>query len=270
MAGYLFVINNYIPMIICLICTIISLIISFGFKDIYVINKKSRKSIGKFVKGYKKDLKDSFIFIKRSNRMKSYILFASVFYALIKIFDTYKFELLTDVNVGEEQFAIIIAVLSLIAAISVRFNKKIQKKFKNRTLTAISLTYILSWIIIGIISITLFDNIIIPLILMFYIIIRLCDSNWYIIKERYLKNFTEPETREKITFTFELVTAFSGGIAALIGAWILHVIDIRHAILLVALGGLVLIVLALDYMRTRFGLRPKEYTDEDIKFYLKK
>lgn len=268
MSGYLFVINNYAPMIICFIGTVISLIISLGFKDIYLVDNKKRKSVGKFAKEYKTDIADSLKFIKRSNRMKSYLFFAAVFYALINIFDTYKFDLLTEVNIGEEQFAVIIALLSLMASISVSFTKKIQKQFKNRTLTFLSLSYILSWIAIGIVSLTLANSIIIPIILMFYVINRLCDSQWVIVKGRYLKNFTKPGTREKITFTFELVTAIAGGSAALIGAWILKITDIRHAIILVALGGLALIVIALDYMKTRFGLKPKEYTKEDIKFYI--
>ncbi len=39
-AGYLFVINNYLPMLICLGFIIISTIISFGFKDIYEVKKE--------------------------------------------------------------------------------------------------------------------------------------------------------------------------------------------------------------------------------------
>ena len=269
MAGYLFVINNYIPMIICLICIIISLILSFIFKDVYTVDKFYKKKIGRFVKEYKTDIKDSLKFIKRSNRIKAYILFASVFYALITIFDTFKFELLTDVGVGAEQFSMIIASLSLIAAVSVSFSEKVQKKLKNRTLTGISLIYILSWLSIGIVSLSITNNIIIPIVLMLYVIIRRCDSQWYIVRGKYLKNFTKQKTREKITFTFELITSIVGGIAALVGAWILEVTDIRHAIVLVSLGGFALLIMVLDYMKTRFGLRPKEYRKEDIKFYLK-
>ena len=267
-AGYLFVINNYVPMIICLICAIISLILSFVFKEIYPVDKKNRKKISKFVKEYKVNIKDSLKFIKRSRRIKAYILFAAVFLSLITIFDTFKSELLTDIGVGAEQFSMIFASLSLIAAISVSFSSMIQKKLRNKTLTFISIIYLLSWLSIGIVVLNITNNIIIPIVLMFYVIIRRCDSQWYIIKGKYLKNYTTQKTREKITFTFEFITSIAGGIAALIGAWILEVTDIRHAILLVSLGGLALIVMVLDYMRTRFGLKPKEYSKEDIKFYI--
>ena len=64
-----------------------------------------------------------------------------------------------------------------------------------------------------------------------------------------LKNFTSPSSREKITFTFELINSLAGGLAALVGAAILEMTDIRHAIILVALGGFAIMVVVLDYMQ---------------------
>lgn len=266
MAGYLFVINNNIPMIICALCVLIAFIISCKFKDIYPVNKAKRKTIGKFIKEYKTDIASSLMFIKKSRRIKAYLLFGSLFYAILRIMDTYKSNLLTDSGIQSEQYAIIIAILSLIAAVSVGFAKNIQNKFKNKTLTAISMTYLLSWVAIGTIALTMTNNIAIPFILMLYVVNRICDSQWYIVRGKYLKNFTRPESREKITFTYELITSLAGGLAALLGAAILEITDIRHAIILVALGGLALMIIVLDYMRTRFGLKPKEYKKEDIKF----
>lgn len=266
MAGYLFVINNNIPMIICALCVLIAFMISCKFKDIYPVNKEKRKTIGKFIKEYKTDIVSSLQFIKKSRRIKSYLLFGALFYAILRIMDTYKSNLLTDSGIQSEQYSIIIAVLSLIAAVSVGFAQKIQDRFKNKTLSFISITYLLSWVAIGTIALTMTNNIAIPFILMLYVVNRICDSQWYIVRGKYLKNFTRPESREKITFTYELITSLAGGLAALLGAVILEITDIRHAIILVALGGLALMVIVLDYMRTRFGLKPKEYKKEDIKF----
>ena len=266
MAGYLFVINNNIPMIICALCVLIAFMISCKFKDIYPVNKEKRKTIGKFIKEYKTDIVSSLQFIKKSRRIKSYLLFGALFYAILRIMDTYKSNLLTDSGIQSEQYSIIIAILSLIAAVSVGFAQKIQDRFKNKTLSFISITYLLSWVAIGTIALTMTNNIAIPFILMLYVVNRICDSQWYIVRGKYLKNFTRPESREKITFTYELITSLAGGLAALLGAVILEITDIRHAIILVALGGLALMVIVLDYMRTRFGLKPKEYKKEDIKF----
>lgn len=266
MAGYLFVINNYIPMTICVIGLLISLIISFKFKDIYAVKKENRKSIGKFIKEYKADIVSSLKFIKRSKRIKAYVLFASLFYAIIRIMDIYKSNLLTEIGIQPEQFSMIVAILSLIAAFSVGFAEKIQKRFKNKTLSVISLTYLISWVTIGAISLTMANNIAIPFILALYVVNRICDSQWKIAKEKYLRNFTETKSREKITFSFELIVSLARSLSALVGAAILNATDIKHAIVLVALGGLALMIIVLDYMKSRFGLKPKEYSKEDIKF----
>lgn len=266
MAGYLFVINNYIPMTICAIGLFIALIISFKFKDIYAVKKENRKSIGKFVKEYKTDIASSLKFIKRSKRIKAYVLFAALFYAILRIMDTYKSNLLTEVGIQPEQFSMIVALLSLIAGFSVGFAEKIQNKFKNKTLSVLSLTYLISWITIGVISLKMTNNMAIPLILGLYVVNRICDSQWYMVRGKYLRNFTEPKSREKITFSFELIVSLAGGLSALVGAAILDFTDIKHAIVLVVLGGLALMIIVLDYMKSRFGLKPKEYNKEDIKF----
>lgn len=263
-AGYLFVINNYIPLIICAICLLISLILSIKLEDIN-INKK-KKAISTFIKEYKSDITSSFKFIKKSNRMKSFVIFGAVFYSLIKTMDTYKNNLLTELNVSAEQFSVIIASLSLIAAISSAYTQKLQDRLKNKMLTFISLTYILSWIIIAIISINFYNTIALPIILILYVINKIDIAQWYIVKERYLRNFTREKTRPKITLAFELISCLSAVLISLIGSKILEKLGIKNAILLFSLSGLAVLVVTLDYMRKRFGLRPKEYKKEDIKF----
>ena len=98
-AGYLFVINNYLPMFIALGFCIISTILSFGFKDIYKVeNKKKKSGILSTFKGYKDDLKVSMKFILKSKRMKAYILFQIVIYSLITVIDTYQEDLLVNIR----------------------------------------------------------------------------------------------------------------------------------------------------------------------------
>ena len=270
-AGYLFVINNYIPMYICLFFLIVSFVLSFKFEDIHRSKKeKTGINLKEFLSGYSKDIKSSFNFIKQSNRMKSYVLFATVFYGVIKIMSTCKNDLLIDMKISEEQFSLIYAALSLIAAISAMFSKKVQRKFKNKTLKLISLSYIFSIIGVGIISIKLTNEIAIPLVLMLCCVMRISDSQWYVTEYTYLKNFTNYDTRVKITFTFELIVVGVTSLIAALGSLLLKYIEIRYAILFLGLLALALITIVLDYMRTRIGLKPKEYKKEDIEFILNK
>lgn len=265
-AGYLFVMNNYLPMFVCLGFIIISTILSFKFEDIYEVKKERNISSGLIptLKEYKQDLKTSFKFILKSKRMKAFILFQIVFYSLISIIDTYNGDLLTDIGIPEEQYSMIFAILNLIGGISLSLKKPIEKKFKNRTLAFISLMYIGACIVIGAISTMYADNFIIPVILVMYVIQRISTSIWYILESKYLKNFTNEDMRNKITFTYEFIGGIAASIFSILGGLLLEVASVQNAFLLVGLIALASMVVTLDYMRTRFGLKPEEYRKEDI------
>ena len=266
-SGYLFVINNYIPMYISLLFVILSIIISFKFKDIYRgKQQKNKEKFSNFIKGYSKDIKNSFKFIKQSKRIRAYIIFAAAFYGIIKVMGTYKNDLLIDIGVTEEQYSMIYAVLSMIAAISVTYSRKIQRYFKNKTLTFLSLLYIISIICIGLITFSITNTIALPIVLIFYTVTRICDSQWYVTQYTYLKNFTTASSRNKISFTYELITGIVASIMSLIGAVILDITNIRYAIIFVGLLFLAIMIIILDYMRTRIGLKPKQYTKKDLEF----
>lgn len=266
-AGYLFVMNNYLPMIICLSFIVISTIISFGFKEIYEV-KQDTKEIGftKVFKEYGNDLRSCFKFILKSKRMKAFILFQIVFYSLITIIDTYESDLLTDLKVPEEQFSMIFAVLTLMGGISLTFKRKVEKKYKNRTLAFISLMYIVGCIIVGTISSLVTNQLILPIVLIMYAVMKMSTSIWYILEAKYLKNFTTENMRNKLTFTYELIGGISASIFSILGGLLLRVINIENAFLIVGLIALACMTLTLDYMRKRFGLRPDEYDKEDIIF----
>ena len=268
-AGYLFVINNYIPMIICAGFIVISTIISFKFKDIHKVENTENKNIGKVLKEYKDDLKISFKFILNSKRMKAYILFQVVIYGLIEIIDTYNGDLLISVGIPEEQFSMIFAILTLIGGISISLKRPIERKFKNRTLSLISLTYIGACIIIGVVSSYYKSNIVIPIILIMYALQKISTSIWYILEAKYLKNFTQEEMRNKITFTYEFIGGISASICSILGGLLLKIVDVENAFLLVGLAFLAMMIWVLDYMRTRFGLKPSQYAKEDIEFEIK-
>lgn len=263
-AGYLFVLNNYLPVLICLGFVIISTVLSFGFKDIYSTNKKERNNIGKLLKDYSLDLKESFRFITKSRRMKSYIIFGAIFYGIIKIIDTYKSDLLISKGIPEEQFSMIFAVLTLLAGLAVTLSRKMHKKFRNRTLSFISLLYIGACVLIGIATNVCTNSVSIPIILTMYAVLKMCSAIWYILEYKYLKNFSTEEMRNRIMFTYELIGGIVASTMSVIGSWVLEKFGVDSSFLLVSLVALIAIVLSLDYMRTRFGLNPEEYRKEDI------
>ena len=264
-AGYLFVVNNYLPLIICLCFLIISTILSFRFKEVFK-SKDNNKPVKDRIKGTINGLEKCFKFIFKSKRMKAFILFQIVFYSFIKITDTFRGQLLTDLNVPEEQFSMIFGAFTLIGGISLSLKKNIEKRFKNRTLTFISLMHIGSCIMVGIISNVTTSQIIIPIILIMYSIMKISTSIWWVLETKYLKNFTTESMRNQLTFAYEIIGGIAASICSIISGLLLKVINVEYAFLLFGLFYFACMILVLDYMRKRFGLRPKEYRKEDIEF----
>ena len=267
-AGYLFVMNNYLPIIICLGFIIISTILSFGFEDIYKVERDKKENIKLIatLKEYGNDLKTSFKFIFKSKRMKSFVLFQIVFYSVIEIVETYNSDLLVNIGIPEEQFSMIFAILTLIGGISLSLKRPIEKKFKNRTLSFVSLMYISACIIIGLISTLCSNEMIIPIILILYAVQKMNTSIWYILEAKYLKNFTKEEMRNKITFSYEFIGGIAASIFSILGGLLLNMLNVEKAFLVIGLIALASMIVVLDYMRTRFGLKPEEYTKEDLEY----
>lgn len=266
-AGYLFVINNYIPIFICLLFIVISTILSFRFEDVYEPKEMAKNAnIKDTIKKYSIDLKTAFKFILKSKRMKAYILFQIALYGLIEIISTYSSDLLVTIGIPEEEFSIIFSVLTLIGGISLSLKKPIERKYKNRTLSFISLMYIGACIVIGFVSSMYNSKVIIPIILAMLAVHRICRSIWYILEYKYLKNFTTEDMRNKITFAYEFIGGIAVSIISIIGGLLLNVMKIQNAFLIVGLASLAIMIVVLDYMRTRFGLKPEEYKKEDIEF----
>ncbi len=89
-------------------------------------------------------------------------------------------------------------------------------------------------------------------------------SNYYVLSERYSKNFTTPKTRARISFATEFSTNIIESILLFLTGMLLDGTNITFATLFVGLTLFVLFILALDYMRTRVGLKPEQYSKQDI------
>lgn len=261
-SGYLFVINGYLPMIICLVFTLISTIISTKFKNIYV-NQLEQNYLSHKIMEYKNDFKVSIKNIITSQRLRALLLFMGLFNALLSIMSTYSGNILTELSVKPESFSIINAVLTLIAGIATAFQDKIHQKFKNRTFTFLSLTFSISIILIGGILYSRANNIL-PIILVLFAIRNITMSNYYVLSERYSKNFSTPKTRTRISFAVEFSTNMIEAILLFLAGVLLDGTNITFATLFIGLLSFVLFIFILDCMKTRVGLKPGEYKKTDI------
>ena len=132
MSGFLYEINPYIPVVLTIIFMIFALIISFNFIDV-----KEEKV--KTVKESINDVKEGFIFILKSPRLKSLLLMLGFMWGFICLFGTYGTTLLKDINVSAKYIGIILAVLNIVQGISSTKASNFNQKYKSKSLTYIAL-----------------------------------------------------------------------------------------------------------------------------------
>ena len=257
-AGFLYEINPYIPVIFTIVFMVFALIISFNFIDI-----KEEKV--KTVKESINEVKDGFIFILKSPRLKSLLLMLGFMWGMICLFGTYQTTLLKDINVSAKYIGIILAILDIVQGMSATKANKFNEKHKNKTLIYISLRMAIGIAIAG--GIVLIGLYRIPMlaIIVFTYILRYYDKGVFqILKKRYMGNFMTPEILTKIYAGNSIIASIFRMLAGAIGSYLLTIMTIQYAMVVVGISFSVITLLFAIYMKTRIGLKPEEYTKKDV------
>lgn len=114
--GFLFEINGYIPMILCLITLIIVSIISMLYRE--PIKKKDNKiNTTNTIKRQIKDIQEGFKFILKSERLKALILSASLITSFLSILVNYRTSLLQDIGTPAYVISFVAAIYSVSSAV---------------------------------------------------------------------------------------------------------------------------------------------------------
>lgn len=262
-AGYTFIINGYIPMVLCFICCVISTIISLRFRHTVIIEEKVEPVK---LTTYMNQLKDSFKYFMKSKRMRSLIIFNAIFMGLIFGIVNLRSSMLSEMKVPEEYFGIIFAVLQFIAAITSRKVDKIQKSLRNKVLTYLSIPVTLSCIVIGFIGKDILSKSSLILIFLLYLIQYAIKGPYQALMTRYLNNFTNRKIRPKITALKNLSSNLFTAIISMLCAIMLQFTTTANTFIIIGCITTIFIVLLLDYMRDKVGLKPEKYGKEDIKY----
>lgn len=265
--GFLFVINPYIPIIVCFTLCIISCILSFKFKPFEEIKSiKPTKEFSEIINNFKQT-KYAFKYIFKSNRLRNIILFAAIFQGLLGIRSTLTSSLLTDIGIPEQYFGIIFAILGIFSSISSKFQNVFHNKFRNRTLTFLSITYCLSLIISGFVTVGRLDiKIAIIIVLIMFAVQYIIKGPYYTLISRYLNSFSSPEISTKIYSANALVEGIFRFIITLFASFLLDFTTTSYSLIIIGCLFMAIFILLLDYMKTRVGLKPEEYKKSDIEF----
>lgn len=263
-AGYIYDVNPYIPICLCLVSCLIATFIAFNFSDIE--EPKKNKII---LKDYLKEFKQAMKFTINSKRLRALLLTTGVAWGIITLIDVYQLALLQDIGTSSFIIGIVFAMYEISRAIFSRLAPKFNQAFGNKSLTNILLTFSFGMIMCGIMAIL---NISFPIKLTVIVICILTmggiNAIEQILAKKYMNNFANHKVISSIyaakSMSDNLWRTFITGI----GSLILTICNVDIAI--IAAGVILIIVtfiLAL-YMSTRLGLEPDEYTQKDI--YIRK
>lgn len=262
LAGFLYEVNPYIPIILSLITLIIVTLLSTLFIEPVKERKKKKVNLDQI-----KDIKESFQYILKSERIKSLILFSILMTGILGILSNYEISLLEDLDVSASSLGILFAILGITASIGTKKQDKIHKKYRNKSLTKIGLTLVGSCIISGIAGIVSKEyRIGIILIIVAYLVKYICAGAYYALIEKYLSNFTNKDIDTKIYTANNCIRSISSAVIGIMASFLLDRLETAYCMIIIGSIFAILMILVSKYMRTRVGLKPEEYSKEEMKY----
>lgn len=262
-AGYAFVINPYLPIMMCLIINVISTILATRFRHTQMPGESIDKK--ESVEKYFKELRVAMKFTRESKRILCLLMFFGLMSGLIYNMTTFRSDVLNSISIPAQYFGIIFAITQIVAAICSRLQGSLHKAFRNKTLSVLGLPFMISCIIIGILA-NIFSKGASTWIICLFVLQGAIKGAYNVLIYRYLNNFTNRTIRIKLATIRNMFYNICSLLISLFGAFLLHVTTSANTILVVGCVCTIIMVLLLDYMRGKVGLKPEKYTKEDLKY----
>lgn len=255
LSGFLYIVNPYIPIIGSLCFTVLATFMSLGFEEVEEEKREKQDT-----KKYMTDLWEGVKFIAKSQRLRSLFLYSGISWGVFCLMGTYRSSLLVDIGTPEQVITIVAAIISIAAAIGSKKQKQFHKHFRNKALSTILIIVTISILIAGITGIiNISYGVSLTIITICFVMIDLVKGMGEVLASRYLSNFAS----EKILTQIYAVNAISRNlfraIISFLGAYLLGITSTANSMILVGIILLITVLGLMSYMKTRLGLKPKEY-----------
>lgn len=260
-SGFLFALNGYLPIIMSLLINLYSVILSFRFHEIDdVLEDKVT------LKKELKDLKVSLKSMSQSSRLRNLLFFGAIFSGILSVLITLRSSLLQDLGVPAQYFGVIFGVFGIISGIAAKNQSRFHNKYRNRTLAILSFPVVISCIVLGICcSLGLPFYILIIIVLIAFLIQYIAKGPFYTLIRQYLNNFTTSSLRTKISSSYNLLESLVRSGIGFFVSFLLRYTTTDNVIAIIGCITTIAIVIMLDHMRKRVGLKPEQYKEKDIK-----
>ena len=103
-------------------------------------------------------------------------------------------------------------------------------------------------------------------IMVSYILKYIVTSIYYNLSERYLRNFSNKDIDTKIYTVKNFLKSISSAVVGVFGAFLLDRMNTAYSMIVLGTIFIILIILTISYMKTRVGLKPEDYSEEERKY----
>lgn len=261
MAGFLFDINPYIPMGLCIACLVITILVAMNFREIEDEETTEKNEENDSVQ----TVKQGMTFIFKSKRLKALLLMIAMIWAVLCVHSTYNTALLKEIGISASMIGIIGAVMELVKGMYSTKANDFNKKYSNHLLTIVALTVTIVMTISGIITLLPIDYRIQAMV-----IIVLCTVAYImkgvqqVIKKRYMSNFVKPDTLLQIYSFNTIAKNVLRMIVSYIASITLNFMNIKYACVFIGILLTAIVILISLYMKSRVGLEPEKYDEKDV------
>lgn len=147
-AGFVYKIDIFLPLIISAVFMAITIIISLLFREPPIKENDDKPGTSYFIQ-----ILDSGKYIMNHEKLKAVILYCMVFFIFFRVGYWYYQPYMESVNIPVEYFGVIFFVFNVFAAVSSHYASKIMEITKPRTLMFMSLIMIVSFALLGLIGV---------------------------------------------------------------------------------------------------------------------
>lgn len=257
-SGSLFIINGYLPFILCFICTLISIYFSLKFKDF-----KSEEDYEESA-----TLKETLIGVREvisNRRSKAMLLFAFVFWGMLSAINMLYKAIILDIGIKEQYSTFIVCLVTIFVGFGSRCTYGIERVTKNKTLTVFTYFAFISAIVVGILGIYSKLNIVsLSILFIALAIIGIVQGAYRVAIKKYVLNFTTSDVRIKITSAYYIVEYLGKSLILFLIGLILEFTSNSISCLIFSVLSFIIVSLILKYMKDKFGLKPSQYLPEEI------
>ena len=264
-AGVLFTVNAYLPIMLSLLVLIIVTILSIGF--IEPVKKKKKGNAVLMYKVEMKNVKEGFAFVLKSERLKALILCAALIYTLLQISSTYNVSLEENIGLSSVIIGTIAAIGGIISSLASKYQGQFHNKFKNKSLITIAMLLSVSVILAGVLGIGAKHSMILLLFVILSIFIyNFCLGMFHTIIDKYLRNFSNEKIDTKIFAAYNLFRNVFRMLGTLLASFLLDKMTTTYCMIIIGVLFTIIYFLLGKYMKTRVGLKPEEYSNEERKY----